>query len=229
MSLTKLTPYRKTPEEMRAEKFADKRYWMFVIQYPSSNDLPKSFKDVDAIHWQLELGTVHQCPHLQGVIQFLYPKSWKQLREMVPVGWFRPMYGTYTKAIAYCTKERTRLAGPWAWHPLGDAVLDAFDARLVMGTTIDHPSGNDHHPQIALAADSVVPNQPVVATSDKPSGEENEGEPTQASLGSSKRDPAALHAHNDIALCPNVDCRRVGESKHEGYCWEHDPYISHFL
>lgn len=135
----------------KRELLADKRFWVFVMKNPESNDLPKKFKDVDTVTWQLEKGT-SGIPHLQGVVQFLYPKSFTQVRAMAPKGWWSVMYGTIHEAKAYCTKVETRIGGPWAYHPLGQAVLDCLaglsgDAPLYSGTIqpgmIEGPSRNE--------------------------------------------------------------------------------------
>lgn len=113
------------PKQLQRNLLADKRWWVFVLNNPESNDIPKGFKDVDTVTWQLEMGT-RGIPHLQGVVQFLYPKSWHQVRQMCPRAWWHIMLGTKQEAIAYCRKEESRVSGPWSYIPVAQAVLDCL-------------------------------------------------------------------------------------------------------
>lgn len=90
------------------------QYWVFVLNNPERIDLPTTFKDVLEVHWQLESGTKCHTPHLQGVVKFRFPKGKAQVRAMAKA-WWALMRGTYDEAKAYCTKEETRIAGPWRY------------------------------------------------------------------------------------------------------------------
>lgn len=98
----------------KAEKFehTDKTWWVFVWNNPDDKDLPRNLKDVLEVWWQLESGSKRHVPHLQGVAHFAFPKSRTQLREQMPA-WWQGMQGTPIQAIRYCTKEETRLEGPF--------------------------------------------------------------------------------------------------------------------
>lgn len=89
------------------------RYWVFVKHNPSSEDLPKNFKDAENCFWQIEKGEKGGSIHMQGVVKFLYPKSYAQVREILPSAWWSNMKGTHEQAIAYCTKDETRVSGPF--------------------------------------------------------------------------------------------------------------------
>lgn len=134
-------------------KVADRRFWVFVQNNPSSHDFPKKLKDLSTVTWQLEEGS-RKIPHIQGVVQFLYPKSFSQVRAMLPKAWWQVMLGTHEEAKAYCSKLETRTAGPWS-H---DAVLQAVEDCLsgLSGEDPLHP-GDIIPAPLAQIADSVVP------------------------------------------------------------------------
>lgn len=133
--------------------FSNKSYWVFVLNNPESNDLPKTLKDIDTVTWQLEKGS-RGIPHLQGVVQFLYPKSWSQVRDMLPRAWWQVMLGSIHQAKEYCTKEHTRVAGPWSYSPISQAV-----AECLAGLSGGHPlySGGITPAPHAHIEDTVVP------------------------------------------------------------------------
>lgn len=151
--------YRKDhPKQLRRNLLADTRWWVFVLNNPWSNDVPKQdFKDVDMVTWQLEVGTMRSTPHLQGVVQFLYPKSYSQVKMMCPSAWWHVMLGSKEEAVAYCTKEETRIAGPWSHLPVAQAVLNCLKGLSGSPCTRDYPARNSHAHIEALADDSVVP------------------------------------------------------------------------
>lgn len=128
------------PAQRARQQFADKRYWVFVLNNPESNDLPKGLKDLDEVSWQREIGS-RGTPHLQGVAKFLFPKSWTQVRAMLPTAWWSVMLGTKEEAIAYCTKEFSRVAGPWHYMPLGPEVVLAMQAVKRITESIKSGSG----------------------------------------------------------------------------------------
>lgn len=66
--------------------------------------------------WQQE-----RCPetgrlHYQGYAEFSKPISMRQAQKAIgdPVAHIKTRYGTQKEAITYCTKEETRVAGPWS-------------------------------------------------------------------------------------------------------------------
>lgn len=155
------------------EMNADKRFWVFVLKNPETNDIPKTFKDVDTVTWQLEEGSKAHTPHLQGVVQFLYPKSWSQVRTMAPRAWWHVMLGTVHEAKAYCTKEETRIAGPWSWMPVSQALLDCLAGLSGVLPCTPQPELREH------IADPVPPAvaQPPPADTDDPIASADAGLP----------------------------------------------------
>lgn len=96
---------------------SDKTWWVFVLHEPEDLQVPTILRDLEEVWWQLESGDARHRRHLQGVCRFRYPKSRTQLRAQLK-GWWSEMRGTPAQAVAYCTKTRTRLEGPWHHYTL---------------------------------------------------------------------------------------------------------------
>lgn len=144
-------------------KAADKRFWIFVKHNPLSNDLPTKFKDLVTVTWQLEKGS-RGIPHLQGVVQFLYPKSFGQVRDMLPKAYWHPMLGTHQEAMSYCSKVPTRVEGPWVYNSL-DRVVEECIAGLSGVVPLDHGgSAPSHRAQIEDSVEPAVAQPPPAAT-----------------------------------------------------------------
>lgn len=63
--------------------------------------------------YQLERGE-QGTPHYQGYLEFTNPKTLTWLKKQVSLqAHFEPRRGTSTDCINYCSKEETRIAGPW--------------------------------------------------------------------------------------------------------------------
>jgi len=92
------------------------RCWLFTINNPESNDLPKTFTDVRYCIWQREKGEAG-TEHLQGYVAFTKAKRLTQVKTLNDRAHWESRKGTEEQAIAYCSKEETRLEGPWE---LGD-------------------------------------------------------------------------------------------------------------
>lgn len=122
--MSKTSHYWATRNAAMASITVDRRFWVFVWNNPTSVDIPKEFKDVDTVWWQLEKGKKSGRLHLQGVVQFRFPKSRGQVRDMCDA-WWAPMEGRLSQARAYCTKEETRQQGPWMYSPVAEALLQA--------------------------------------------------------------------------------------------------------
>ena len=104
------------PREVRARAPRTRR-WVFTLNNPAEH-LPGSeggvFDPGDATYWvyQLERGEAG-TEHLQGLLVFGSVKSMDQVLAIVPGGHVERMRGRFDQAKAYCTKEDTRVAGPW--------------------------------------------------------------------------------------------------------------------
>lgn len=149
---------RQSPVGRRNQLMADNRSWMFVLNNPARNDIPKSLKDLETVYWQREEGT-RKIPHLQGVVTFKYPKSFGQVRRMIPKAWWSVMLGSIAQAVAYCTKERTRIEGPWGYHHISADILIGSQGLLALR---NEPLGSSHHAHISQ--DTVV--QPCATTNE---------------------------------------------------------------
>lgn len=86
--------------------------WMFTINNPRNNDIPRRWKEYTYCIWQLEQGT-QETPHLQGYIVFSVQKRLSTLKKIDNTAHWEIRRGTHKQAKEYCSKEDTRKAGPW--------------------------------------------------------------------------------------------------------------------
>lgn len=111
--------YEQFREEVQ-EIVADKSCWIFVSYDVSDVQRPMKLKDLAEVWWNLEKGRKKQRLHLQGYARFNAPKSRQQLQDQMP-GFWALRRGTHEQAIRYCTKEDTRVSGPY--HHVGTGVV----------------------------------------------------------------------------------------------------------
>lgn len=88
------------------------RTWLFTINNPTSNEIPKTWSQVKYCIWQLEKGD-EGTPHLQGYVSFTVALRLNALKKIDSKAHWEARKGTVQQAIAYCSKEETRVAGPW--------------------------------------------------------------------------------------------------------------------
>lgn len=94
------------------------KYWMFTINNPTSSadDLVKRYTDyktVQAFVFQKEKGAEGTI-HYQGYIEFKKSTPFDRVKRMVGFqAHIEKRKGTATEAIQYCTKEDTKIEGPW--------------------------------------------------------------------------------------------------------------------
>lgn len=91
------------------------RNWVFTWNNPQPEGGPNISTVADQakyVVYQLEKGE-NGTPHFQGLIVFSTVKSLKQLKNMLPAAHFEVMRGSLEQAEKYCTKEDTRIMGPW--------------------------------------------------------------------------------------------------------------------
>ena len=86
--------------------------WIFTINNPSSNDLPRAWPGVKWCCWQLEAGE-NGTPHLQGYVVLEKKKRLGGIKKLDGTAHWEVRKGTHEQAKAYCTKELTRVEGPW--------------------------------------------------------------------------------------------------------------------
>lgn len=91
------------------------RGWVFTINNPSSNDLPRDWTDrVAFCAWQLECGS-SGTRHLQGYCLFNRSRKLAFCKQLSPTAHWEPRRGSHKQALAYATKSDTRVEGPWQY------------------------------------------------------------------------------------------------------------------
>ncbi len=116
---------------MSEEKVGEKRYytWFFTHNNPLVEKIPDivlrlAHLKANAV-FQLESGEGENTPHLQGVVKFGSARTFTSVRRCLSVDlpgahWERCR--SWKRAVEYCTKEATRIDGPWTvgsvpWRP----------------------------------------------------------------------------------------------------------------
>lgn len=98
------------------------RDWLFTKFFKndtSPEDVWRHLSDIPGVKYLT--GQIEKCPetgrlHFQGFVQFekqLRLKTIKNKIEALSNAHLEPRKGTPEQAIEYCTKEETRIAGPW--------------------------------------------------------------------------------------------------------------------
>lgn len=95
------------------------RHWLLTINNPSvsGDELLAEIQNIpDILHWafQLEKGE-KGTPHFQCAIGFTIRKRFGVIKSLFPTAHIESMgkNSTVDKLRAYCTKEDTRIEGPW--------------------------------------------------------------------------------------------------------------------
>jgi len=91
---------------------AQSQYWMCTINNPTSDDIPACWEGVTYAVWQAEKGA-EGTEHLQVYVIFDKKKRMTALKKINARAHWDPRYGTHQQAKEYCTKEDTRMRGPW--------------------------------------------------------------------------------------------------------------------
>lgn len=91
------------------------RKWCFTLNNPSDTDKGRLLQvPCNFIIFQLEQGA-SGTRHFQGAIAFRHERAMKGIKTVIgPTAHLEPMMGTWEQAKAYCTKEDTRIDGPWS-------------------------------------------------------------------------------------------------------------------
>ena len=85
--------------------------WLFTINNPTSNDIPRTWSDVRYCVWQLEAGE-NGTPHLQGYVVLEKKKRLGGMKRLDGQAHWEIRKGTHAQAKKYCQKEETRKDGP---------------------------------------------------------------------------------------------------------------------
>jgi len=93
------------------------KYWVFTKNNPPGAELegeqPTSWRDVEYVVWQEEQGE-NGTRHWQGYVVFQNPKKLTWIKSNCDgLAHFEPRKGSHEQAKAYCTKQDTRILGPW--------------------------------------------------------------------------------------------------------------------
>ena len=86
---------------------------MFTLNNPQPEEDPNSWGGHYCV-WQLERGE-EGTPHYQGYIVFKTHKRLTSMKAINPRAHWELRFGTHEQAHAYCTKEETRVDGPWTY------------------------------------------------------------------------------------------------------------------
>lgn len=114
--------------------------WMFVINNPEGILEPRQWPDVKAVVWQLEIGE-EGTVHYQGYVEFKSAKyrNWiTRTIEELSDAWLEGRRGTRNGALEYCTKDDTRLEGPY-YFPSAASFAEANQqgARNDLNSAVD--------------------------------------------------------------------------------------------
>lgn len=100
------------------------RNWVFTDNNPETNE-PNWPDSVKYAVWQLERGT-EGTEHLQGYVEFKNSTTLTAAKKILPRAHWETRRGTQQQAMDYCTKEDTRVSGPWTF---GDLTISKQGAR----------------------------------------------------------------------------------------------------
>jgi len=129
------------------------RSWMFTINNPSKPiDDPRKWVCVKYCIWQKEVGE-NGTPHLQGVVFFGAAIRLSTLKNKYhPTAHWEPRRGSIDEAIEYCSKEDTRVEGPWEFgtRPKPGQRNDLLELQkdLDDGLSMKEVSSNHFHPYL---------------------------------------------------------------------------------
>lgn len=118
------------------------RTWVFTINNPPVDEICKAWDGVAYCVWQKERGE-NGTPHLQGYVVFTNPRTLAGLKKVATTAHWEPRRGTHAQALAYSTKEDTRILGPWTIgvepvdEPGKRTDLDALKEALDAGTSLE--------------------------------------------------------------------------------------------
>lgn len=118
------------------------RSWLFTLNNPSGDsDNPQIFLEgCSYAIYQLERGD-SGTNHYQGYVEFKNVKRFSALKKINPRCHWEPRQGSHQQAVDYCSKEDTRVEGPWT---IGEAPVGrgkrtdllAIKAKIDGGATI---------------------------------------------------------------------------------------------
>lgn len=145
MSSDRVPPTQRVASPAKAAKddvapWAQSRYWMFTLNNPLEvanhlladgqsvaehegikYDVPKVLTDSKVVKysiWQMEKGT-NGTIHYQGYVVFKGNQRFRAVKAMIPRAHWEVRRGTHEQARDYCSKQDSRLAGPYEFGEHG--------------------------------------------------------------------------------------------------------------
>ncbi len=88
------------------------RGWCFTLNNPTDLQVPREWGG-DYCVWQYETAPTTGTPHLQGYIYYKGRKRFEALKEVNARASWRKANGTASQNKVYCSKDDTRIDGPW--------------------------------------------------------------------------------------------------------------------
>lgn len=89
------------------------RNWVFTLNNPQPEEDPNTWGGTYCI-WQLEKGDEGTL-HYQGYIVFKSNKRLSAVKSVNPRAHWELRKGTHQQAVDYCSKQDTRVEGPWSY------------------------------------------------------------------------------------------------------------------
>lgn len=110
----------KTPSNLNFKA----RNYCITINNPMEQDILKfkNFNNCKYIY-QLEQGNEEKTKHLQGYLMFKNPTYFNSIKKQLPRAHIEKARGTKKQNIQYCTKQDTRIDGPFSnfeWKEFGE-------------------------------------------------------------------------------------------------------------
>lgn len=114
------------------------RRWVFTLNNPEGllmlelepNNLLRYYV------YQEELGE-EGTNHLQGYCEFLKTVRLSHLQRLIPGGHFEPARGDQKQCVDYCTKEDTRVGGPYSWGEAAGGGQGSRNDLMALKASID--------------------------------------------------------------------------------------------
>ena len=94
---------------------SDKTCWVFVTHNVADLQSPASLKDAIEVHWQQEKGARRDVSTFRATCGFGFRNPVPNAKKMLP-GWWHIRHGSHEQAIKYCTKDATRVSGPYKFE-----------------------------------------------------------------------------------------------------------------
>nr|UNR78476.1 replication-associated protein [Banana bunchy top virus associated alphasatellite 4] len=117
------------------------RNWVFTLNFTGETPILSFGEETQYACWQHEK-VDHD--HLQGVIQLKKKTRLNGAKRLIGGNpHLEPMRGSITEAKAYCTKEQSRIAGPWEF---GEMLLKGSNRRK-LAELLDDPDNEINEPQ----------------------------------------------------------------------------------